>query len=142
MNVWAKLAVIFLLISGCSGAAPEQQRSTPESQSRSGASLKEPDSDLPAAGACAEPQGPVVEIGLGEDTPIPRCVIVRPDQRLELVNGRGWGVTARLATFSARMEPGQRAAIGPTFGEYLAPGVHSVTTDPDHGGGPELWLRA
>lgn len=97
-----------------------------------------PYAQQPAAGICAEADDEEVVMRLLPGIPDPRCVIVRPDQRLRVVNETGADVNISLGPFALPLPANGQTVIGPTFGEYLLPGVHVLSVDPCCGG--ELWL--
>jgi hypothetical protein len=125
------------------GPAPTQQASLPRRFT-----LVPAVSQTPAAGACPEAGGgSTVTFYVGDGTPSPRCLKVRPDQRLELVNAEyasgppDRSVTVAWAPFQARtLAPGQAVLFRANFGFYLATGDHEVGLSRYHGGGPEIWL--
>lgn len=109
--------------------------------------LATPYSQQPAAGICAEaigddrashPGGEAV-MRLEPGIPDPRCMIIRPDQRLRVVNQTGVDVAIALGPFSLPLPANGETVFGPTFGDYLMPGVHVLQVDPCCGG--ELWLK-
>jgi hypothetical protein len=101
------------------------------------------DSQLPAAGVCAEPSsGSLVRIDLEQGTPAPRCVRVLNHQRLQFSNKTDQTVDVQLGDFYQTLDPG---ATSNRFDQlpvsaYLAPGVHVVHTSAYAGSGPEIWL--
>lgn len=80
---------------------------------------------------------------------MPRCLVVRPDQRLEVVNtsnrfgGPGAAVTVTMPGFAPRaLAIGARTVFERPFGAYLAPGVHDLRISLYAGGdGTEIWLK-
>jgi hypothetical protein len=105
-----------------------------------GSALRPPDSESPAAGTCGELTGAVVEITINPDIPSPRCVRVRPDQSLRVVNASGQTVEISFAGRSATLAGGASEAYPQPFGDYLAPGVHRVTASLYGESGAEVWL--
>jgi hypothetical protein len=103
--------------------------------------LKPADSDTPAAGICGEAQGDPVEVLLGsgaDGLPLGgRCLILAPDQRLNLVNRTGDQVAAQFAGFMIDLPVGGEMLLDRPVGEYLAPGVHDLPGI----SAPELWLK-
>jgi peptidoglycan hydrolase-like protein with peptidoglycan-binding domain len=93
----------------------------------------------PAAGICGRADGAHATITLEPDVPRPRCVAVSPTQRLRVENGP-LPATVELAGSTVDLAPDEGATIGPEFGTYLAPGVHTVHVSIYGGSGPELWL--
>jgi hypothetical protein len=104
--------------------------------------LQPPDATSPAAGICARAQGAVAMVRINVDTPSPRCKVVRPKQRLEVVNTLGRSTIVRLARFTVRLAPRQALTIDQPFGTYLAPGVHDLAISAYAGSGAELWLQS
>jgi hypothetical protein len=110
--------------------------------------LVPPDSDLPAAGICGSAPGGLAVVEANPDTPQPRCLVVRPDQRLEVVNASdrfrqpGSEITVTMPGFSPRtLAIGARTVFDRPFGAYLAPGVHQVRISLYPGSGADLWLK-
>jgi hypothetical protein len=101
--------------------------------------LASPVSQEPAAGICGATEAAEVTITIYSDIPDPRCAIVRPEQRLKIVNGTANVLRVSLASFQAEIEPGAEYAFDLPLGEFLAPGVHLVQVLPCCG--PELWLK-
>lgn len=101
--------------------------------------LATPYAQEPAAGICAEAEGSLVSVSLRPDVPDPRCVRVRPDQHLNLKNETDQTLQVNLGRFQAELDPGEEVTFDAPFGDYLAPGVHLVTTSAPPGG-PAIWL--
>lgn len=107
------------------------------------------DGDTPAAGACGSASGREAVIDVNPDTPLPRCVVVRPDQRIRVRNTSnrfsqpGRSVVVRLAGYRPRTIPvGGETLFDRPVGRYLVPGVHSLHLSLYPGsGGAEIWLR-
>lgn len=93
----------------------------------------------PAAGICAEAQGEIVDVYINPDVPDPRCVIVRPDQKLRVHNQTQAMIDVALGTFSISLEAGMVGVMDQKLGEYLEPGVHAMLVSPCCGG--EIWLK-
>jgi hypothetical protein len=89
---------------------------------------------------CAEAAGDEAVMRLGPGIPDPRCLIVRKSQHLRVVNDTGAAVTLGLGPFSFVLPANGETVIGPPFGDFLMPGVHTLQVDPCCGG--ELWLRS
>jgi len=81
----------------------------------------------------------MVKVTLNPDMPDPRCSIVRPDQKLSVINKTQNTLEVSIGRFSASLEPGAEILFDTPFGEYLAPGVHQLLVLPCCG--PELWLE-
>ena len=127
------LLFMIVLLTALSACAPARQAATQTTRSTppdiqptpqdTPRLLATPYSDQPAAGICASPEGALVTITIYPDIPDPRCAIVRPDQRLQVVNSTQADLQVSLGDFTAT----------------LAPGVHQVQVLPCCG--PELWLQ-
>jgi len=100
--------------------------------------LKPPDAEQPAAGICDPGGGDVVAVNISADVPSPRCVKVKGNQRLQVVNATDGPAQVQLAPFNVQLQPGQAQLFDASFGSYLAPGVHWLRTT--GGNGPEIWL--
>lgn len=98
-----------------------------------------PYAESPAAGICGESEGPVVTVTIQPDIPDPRCLVIRPDQRLKVVNRTSGSLQVALGPFLAEIDPGGEYLFDRAFGEYLASGVHQVLVSPCCS--PELWLK-
>jgi hypothetical protein len=81
----------------------------------------------------------MVKVTLNPDMPDPRCSIVRPDQKLSVINKTQNTLEVSIGKFTASLEPGAEILFDTPFGEYLAPGVHQLLVLPCCG--PELWLE-
>jgi hypothetical protein len=101
--------------------------------------LATPYAQEPASGICAEFEGSLVSVSLRPDVPDPRCVRARPDQHLSIKNDTDQDLQVSIGDFQAELAPGQEIAFETPFGEYLAPGVHQLTTSATPGGS-EIWL--
>jgi hypothetical protein len=101
--------------------------------------LATPYAQEPASGICAEFEGSLVSVSLRPDVPDPRCVRVRADQHLSIKNDTDQYLQVSIGGFQAELAPGQEIAFETPFGEYLAPGVHQLTTSATPGGS-EIWL--
>jgi hypothetical protein len=81
--------------------------------------------------------------------PTPRCVVVRPDQRLRVVNSSALHgsppktITVGWANYAPRvLKAGQATTYDRPFGEYLAVGVHDLRLPPLYAGSfGAVWLR-
>lgn len=80
-------------------------------------------------------------------TPEPRCVRVRPDQQLQIINRsnafgqRGKTITVTWPPFGRRtLAVGRATLFRQDLGLYLATGVHDVGISLYAGGGAEIWL--
>ena len=93
-----------------------------------------PVADSPAAGICPQAEGHVVTMTINPDIPDPRCVSVRSNQRLQVVNHREETLSITLGRSSAQLDPGETHTFEATFGELLLPGVHALGVSPCCGG--------
>jgi hypothetical protein len=98
-----------------------------------------PNSLEPAAGICTQAEGDEAVMRLEPGIPDPRCMIVRGDQRLRVLNHTGGDVAIAIGPFSLPLPANGETVIGPPIGSYLLPGVHVLQVDPCCGG--ELWLK-
>lgn len=127
---------------GPAPAASASGRPTPSSP----ASKLPADSRYPTAGVCGRASPRVVTVLIEPDTPSPRCVQVRPDQSLRVVNRTG-DYGQRAHPIRVTWIPGQPVALAPgrshvfpgRFGDYLEPGVHDLRVTAAYSA--EVWLR-
>ncbi|MFN2300174.1 MAG: hypothetical protein ACK2UB_15120 [Anaerolineales bacterium] len=122
-------AVMVLLLGACSSPTVDTYRATPEA-------------DSPAAGVCATFAGETIRVEIFDWTdgvPQPRCIAVRPDQKLVLINQSPEQITFRLGRFHGAIESGESTILDLPFGEFLDRGVHSLHITPH--GGPEIFLQ-
>lgn len=96
--------------------------------------LSTPAAMQPAAGICAEFEGDIVTMTINPDIPDPRCIQVRPAQKLVVVNHRGEVLQVRIGPFETTIQPGDQHLFDLSVGEYLAPGVHFLDVFPCCGG--------
>jgi hypothetical protein len=149
--------------AGAAGAAPTPTSSGPPVVIVRPGAMVPAVSSVPAAGICPVVPGPIVTIATDPDVPTPRCVQIRADQRLEILNSsngygvRGLPVTVVFADYPARIIPvGESTLFNRPVGDLLAVGVQSVYFSairgtvcvsntpafcPGTGYGAELWLR-
>jgi hypothetical protein len=113
------------------------------------AALVPADAQFPAAGGCPWVTGTVVTVDANPDVPTPRCVSVRADQVLRVVNTSAIlgsppkTITVTWADFAPRvLQAGQSTTFGRPFGEYLANGVHFLHMPPLYAGSNgEVWMH-
>jgi hypothetical protein len=122
------LMLIGLLVS-CSLRRPPEATPEPAPASVSPV-LATPAAQSPAAGICAEFDGENVTITINPDIPDPRCVSIRPDQKLMVVNHRGEPIQVRIGNFEVSLPNGGEQFFDLPFGQYLAPGVHQMLVTP------------
>ncbi|HKJ26665.1 MAG TPA: hypothetical protein VJ965_03420 [Anaerolineales bacterium] len=102
--------------------------------------LATPVFDSPAAGICGEMEGDWITMTINPDVPDPRCVVIRPDQMLEVVNHRGETLLVSIGSMQVELADGESYRFEVPFGEYLMPGgVHAVDVQPCCGG--VLWFK-
>lgn len=136
--VIAAVAVAGCLTAGCSApvAAGEQTAAAGDSYRAT------PEADSPAAGVCATYAEETIRVEIfdwPDGVPQPRCIAVRPYQKLVLINRAPERITFRLGRFYGAIEPGESEVFDMPFGEYLDQGVHSLHITPH--GGPEIFLH-
>jgi hypothetical protein len=99
----------------------------------------------PASGVCPRSRAKVVSFQLLSDVPGPRCQVVGPNQRLQLINLTGGPgakavpVTLDWAGFHQKIKPHQAVVLDGNVGTYLKPGVHDIVTE--GAPGPTVWLK-
>lgn len=136
--------VVALLLVGLTGCnAPwtpvtiedeTTQPSTSESGATSVPALATPIADSPAAGICGESEGEIVTMTINPDMPDPRCLKVRSEQRLRVVNQRDEALEITLGGAITSLQPGEETTFTLSFGELLLPGVHALQVSPCCGG--------
>jgi hypothetical protein len=138
-NLSAFIAV-FLTVMSCNFLSSiATGEPSPSSPTDPPVSLATPVASQPAAGICGEAQGTVVTMTIYPDIPDPRCVVVRADQQLRVVNRREETLEISLGQLTATLEPGAEYTFELPFGRLLLPGVHVLGVSPCCGG--EIWLK-
>ena len=102
-----------------------------------------PESEQPAAGICVSFKEETIRVEIRawpDGVPEPRCIKVRAEQKLVIANGAAEPIEFRLGEFSATIEPGGSYVTAVPFGEFLAPGAHSLHIIPF--GGPEIFFES
>lgn len=134
--------LLVMAISACGPLGAGDGSGMPEATIRPTATfvLATPVSQEPAAGICGSSGTEVIEATIYPDIPDPRCAQVRAEQVLRVVNRTEGPLEVRIGPFAATVEPGGEYTLDVPFGDYLAPGVHSLLVLPCCG--PELWLQA
>jgi hypothetical protein len=84
----------------------------------------------PAAGFCGSIEVAQVMISIELGIANPRCVQVRADQTLGVVNHTEGPIEVSLGTYKATLDPAQSVGFDKPFGEYLARGVHLLGVSP------------
>lgn len=110
------------------------------------AGLKPKEADEPATGICEMQKGETVIVTISEDTTSPKCLKVKPDQKLKVFNNtdrfiKVWfkGVPAvNLHPSSVELRPDSQHIFGKPFSAYLEAGVHRLHVSPLSGS--EIWL--
>jgi hypothetical protein len=130
-----KVSIIFLIwfLSACTGVDSKVTAEVPTPTifiPTPTYFLATPYAQSPAAGICASFEGEMVKVTLYADIPDPRCIKVRPDQKLLVVNNSHNVLQISIGEFSASLEPGEESNINTPFGDYLAAGVHQLMVSP------------
>jgi PBP1b-binding outer membrane lipoprotein LpoB len=133
------ILIIALTLTACSQATLSSSEGevtqTPDTRA-----LAPPDSQEPAAGICSTVSTVGVLIQLDPDISAPRCVKVRPNQKLSIYNNTQKTLEVSFAgILQTELAPGVKTSIDTPFGEYLAPGVHQIKVSPCCGA--EIWLE-
>jgi len=92
--------------------------------------LATPYAQSPAAGICASFDVDTVVVSIYPDIPDPRCIKVREDQRLSVVNRTQNTLEISLGIYEASLASGAETTFDAPFGMYLAPGVHLIQVSP------------
>ena len=123
--------------AGC-GASNGTERTASTGATATGAPAE---ATAPAAGICRpRTDERDVDVVLDVDTAIPRCLIVGPEQHLRIEN-RAEPTTVTIAAVAATLGTGETVTLEQSFGEFLAPGVHTIHVARYGGSGPQVWLR-
>ncbi|MGB7538735.1 MAG: hypothetical protein WBM17_09365 [Anaerolineales bacterium] len=133
-------AVVVLLLAGCT---PATATSTASPAAKVEEYRATPEAEFPAAGICASFKEATVRVAIRAwpgNVPDPRCIQVRTDQNLIILNSAPEAITFTLGKYHATIEPGASYPIEPAFGEYLLPGAHSLHIEPY--GGPEIYFES
>ena len=130
-----KVLMIFLLLflSACSGIDTKVTKVVPTPTifiPTPTYLLATPYAQSPAAGICASFEGGTVVVNIYADIPDPRCVKVRADQRLSVVNQTQNTLEISLGIYQASLAPGAETTFDAPFGTYLATGVHILQVSP------------
>jgi hypothetical protein len=144
------LSMIFLTLAGCQAAIEDTAQSLPTlaGATNTPATPGEettppratPYAQSPAAGICGEPTSEdTVLVEIWPDIPSPRCLVVRGDQYLRVVNRTDEVLTISLGRLTGSALPGEAITLELPFDQYLETGVHVVLATPF--GGPEIWLK-
>ena len=92
--------------------------------------LATPYAQSPVAGICASFEGEMVVVSIYPDIPDPRCIKVRADQQLTVVNRTQNNLEVSLGIYKASLTPGAETTFDAPFGMYLATGVHQLQVSP------------
>ncbi len=137
-------ACLLILLVGCSREA-QTIESLPATQVPTATATERPPSRATpaaseiAAGICGEPEGEIAQVTIYPDIPDPRCLKVKPEQKLKVVNQTQSSLEIALGEFKAELAPGREVVWDLPLGEYLQPGVHYLQVIPCCG--PEIWLE-
>jgi hypothetical protein len=99
------------------------------------------ETDFPAAGICGGDTARIQTVALRslDYVPQPRCLIIRDQQFLRIVNGLTTTITARIGhRLHVTLAPGHSATLPEPIGRYLAPGVHGLRFTP--ASGADIWV--
>ena len=96
--------------------------------------LATPAAMQPAAGICAEFEGDIVTMTINPDIPDPRCIHIRPEQKLTVINHRMETLRVRIGSLETTILPEGQHLFDLPFEDYLAPGVHVLDVFPCCGG--------
>jgi hypothetical protein len=127
-------------------SAPVATRLEPTNTLNTVASGLEPaDYAAPAAGVCPGVTNGVGIVALNDTDhiPEPRCMIIRPGERLGVANHAREPSTVELgAHYSAKVAPGQSYVFDLAPSQVLAPGVHSLRAKGGSADGEvaEIWV--
>ncbi|MGQ0678363.1 MAG: hypothetical protein ACT4OM_01675 [Actinomycetota bacterium] len=91
--------------------------------------LAPPDLGAGLTGSCAVQSGPIAEVRLGLDSTSPKCIEVRPTQRLRVVNGLPRDVTVLLGGKGLEVGGNGESTFPLRFEQFLQPGGFQATTD-------------
>lgn len=118
------------------------QPSAPSPNDHAANGIIEPrEADFPAAGICGGDSARIQTVALRslDYVPQPRCLIIRDQQFLRIVNGLTTAITARVGhRLHVTLAPGQSATFPEPIGKYLAPGVHGLRFTP--ASGVDIWV--
>ena len=131
-------SVTIACLAGCS---PSAAPNPPSPAATADTYRATPEADSPAAGICASFKEETVRIEIRawpDGVPDPRCVEVRAEQKLLLVNSAPEPIEFTLGRFHEILSPGETFTAELAFGEYLMPGAHSLHIAPY--GGPEIFF--
>ena len=139
--LWLGLITIMSvgLLSGCSeDDTPVTPVPSPTAQVM--AAPATPYASSPAAGVCGGPaDGQTAKIEIWPDMPDPRCLLLSPEQYLQVTNHTDTSLQYRLGHFSGELGVSETVVLDQQVGGYLAPGVHLFLVSSYSG--PELWLK-
>jgi hypothetical protein len=124
-------AAVLTLITACRLVTGETGTSAPtDTAPVSPPYFATPAAQSPASGICGGFDGEVIPITIRPDIPDPRCVEVRPDQKLRVINGTAGVLHVVIGLFEVDIEPNGEHTFDVPFGEYLLPGVHVFQVSP------------
>jgi hypothetical protein len=145
------LVVATAALAGCGSGDDEaatpatttttQPPATTAATATTATTLAPAESPGPAAGFCAAAAREFAAVTMEPGVPNPRCQYVTADERLRLTNAFDHPIDVTIGGVTATLQPGETQTVGPSFGSYLAPGVHVAHSAAYGGSGPELWLQ-
>jgi hypothetical protein len=132
-SILASMIYLMLFSSACTGIdikVPTEMPVPTISNPTPTYLLATPYAQSPAAGICATFDGDAVVVSLYPDIPDPRCIKVRADQRLTMVNRTENTLDVSLGIYKASLPPGAETTFDAPFGTYLETGVHQLQVSP------------
>jgi hypothetical protein len=132
--------LLLILAAACSTLEPVSLTETPtpvvSPQAPSGKEaesppyLATPHAQSPTAGICGSFNEDYATITIYPDIPDPRCLEIKPEQRLKVTNRTEGKIQVKIGLFQAEIKPNEVYIFDEPVGEYLAPGVHRVQVSP------------
>ncbi len=141
-SLWA--LVIFTFAAACGqtsgGNNPAALTTTPSAPTAELPAYRAtPVSLSPAVEICTSLEGDLVTVTINADVPDPRCVEIRPEKKLRVINRTPGPLQVVIGQFQAELEPEGEILFDLPMGAYLAPGVHLIQVTPCCS--PKLWLK-
>ena len=119
-----------MLTAGCGGVQPINGNAVSDTHPDIVPKLATPVAQSPAAGICAEISEDIVIVTINPDIPDPRCSVIHPEQKLEVINHREETLEIKIGQLEATLAPGESHLFDLAFRDYLAPGVHRIEVQP------------
>ena len=140
---------VLLLVAACtdSDSSPPQTTSaattTTAVPTTIAAGLDAPIEPGPGAAPCSEIDGDVVTINDTDHVSIPRCLIVRGDDRLSVHNTAKGAITVTLGThYRAEIPAGGSHTFSVPLTRHLAPGMHVLEVRGENADTTvEIWVK-